>query len=115
MIRIPRIVLRFPNTFDRYISREFFRYFALVLSALAVVYVLGLLVDVIPSAIENRIKGKLVVNYVGNEMPQILFHMLPLATLMPRSLTLPFFPRPASSSPLWRAESACTASRSPSP
>ncbi len=82
VIRIPRIVLRFPNTFDRYVSREFFRYFALVLSALAVVYVLGLLVDVIPSAIENRIKGKLVVNYVGNEMPQILFHMLPLATLM---------------------------------
>ncbi len=82
VIRIPRIVLRFPNTFDRYVSREFFRYFALVLSALVVVYVLGLLVDVIPSAIENRIKGKLVVNYVGNEMPQILFHMLPLATLM---------------------------------
>ena len=82
VIRIPRIVLRFPNTFDRYVSREFFRYFALVLSALAVVYVLGLLVDVIPPAIENRIKVKLVFNYVGNEMPQVLFHMLPLATLM---------------------------------
>jgi LPS export ABC transporter permease LptF/LPS export ABC transporter permease LptG len=82
VIRIPRIVVRFPNTLDRYISREFLRYFALVLSALVVVYVLGLLVDVIPAAIENKIKGKLVVDYVGNEMPQVFFHMLPMATLM---------------------------------
>ena len=81
-IRIPRMVVRFPNTLDRYISREFFRYFLLVLGALVVVYVLGLLVDVIPAAIENRVKGKLVVDYVGNELPQVLFHMLPLATLM---------------------------------
>ena len=91
VLRIPRIVLRFPNTLDRYISREFFRYFGLVLAALIVVFVLGLLVDVIPSAIENQVKSKLVIDYVGNEMPQILFHMLPLATLMATLINFALF------------------------
>ncbi|HEX9724693.1 MAG TPA: LPS export ABC transporter permease LptF [Vicinamibacteria bacterium] len=82
VIRIPRMVIRFPNTLDRYVSREFFRYFLLVLSALVVVYILGLLVDVIPSAVENRTRGDLVLSYIGNELPQVFLHMLPLATLM---------------------------------
>ena len=82
VIRIPRMVIRFPNTLDRYVSREFVHYFLLVLLALVVVYILGLLVDVIPSAVENRVGGGLVLNYVMNELPQVFFHMLPLATLM---------------------------------
>jgi LPS export ABC transporter permease LptF/LPS export ABC transporter permease LptG len=82
VIRIPRLIVRFPNTLDRYVSREFSRYFVLILAAVVVVYVLGILVDVIPSAIEHRVKGVLVVRYVASALPQILFHMLPLATLM---------------------------------
>lgn len=81
LLRIPRMSLRFPNTLDRYISREFTRFFALILMALVTVYVLGLLIDVIADAFENRIQGKVVLAYLAFEQPQILFHMLPLSTL----------------------------------
>lgn len=82
VIRIPRIILRFPNTLDRYVAREFFRYFFLILAALAVVYVLGLLIGILEPVFEHNVKGKLVFQYVGFSLPQILFHMLPLSTLM---------------------------------
>jgi LPS export ABC transporter permease LptG/LPS export ABC transporter permease LptF len=82
ILRVPRFSLRFPNTMDRYVAREFTRYFMLILAALVVVYVLGLLIDVIADAFQNRIKGKLVFQYLAFEQPQILFFMLPLATLM---------------------------------
>lgn len=82
VVRFPRIVLRFPNTLDRYITYEFLRYFLLVLSALVTVYVLGIVLEIIEPVFENRIKGKLVFQYVGSSLPQIFFHMLPLATLM---------------------------------
>lgn len=81
VLRIPRVSLRFPNTLDRYVSREFTRYFVLILMALVTVYVLGLLIDVIADAFENRIQGKVVFAYLAFEQPQILFHMLPLSTL----------------------------------
>jgi len=82
ILRVPRFSLRFPNTMDRYIAREFTRYFLLILAALVVVYVLGLLIDVIADAFQNRIKGKVIFQYLAFEQPQILFFMLPLATLM---------------------------------
>ncbi len=82
VFRVPRFGLRFPNTLDRYVAREFFRYFVLILSALVVVYLLGLLIDVISDAFQYRVKGILVVQYLAAEQPQILFHMLPLSTLM---------------------------------
>ena len=82
IIRIPRVGLRFPNTLDRYIAREFTRYFALILTALMTVYVVGLLIDVIADAFEYNVKGKLVFQYLAAEQPQILFHMLPLSSLM---------------------------------
>ncbi len=82
ILRVPRFSLRFPNTMDRYVAREFTRYFLLILAALVVVYILGLLIDVIADAFQNRIKGKLVFQYLLFEQPQILFFMLPLATLM---------------------------------
>jgi LPS export ABC transporter permease LptG/LPS export ABC transporter permease LptF len=82
VIRIPRIGLRFPNTLDRYVAREFLRYFALILAALVTVYVIGLLIDVIADAFENRVQGKLVLQYLAAEQPQILFYMLPLSSLM---------------------------------
>ncbi len=82
VLRIPRFSLRFPNTMDRYVAREFTRYFVLILAALVVVYVLGLLIDVIADTFQNRIKGKVVLQYLAFEQPQILFYMLPLATLM---------------------------------
>jgi LPS export ABC transporter permease LptG len=82
VLRVPRFSLRFPNTMDRYVAREFTRYFALILAALVVVYVLGLLIDVVADAFQNRIAWKVVFEYLGFEQPQILFYMLPLATLM---------------------------------
>ena len=82
IVRFQRIVLRFPNTLDRYITYEFLRYFLLILSALVTVYVLGIVLEIMQPVFENRIKGKLVFQYVGSALPQILFHMLPLATLM---------------------------------
>jgi len=82
VLRVPRFSLRFPNTMDRYVAREFTRYFFLILAALVVVYVLGLLIDVIADSFQNRIKGKVVFQYLVFEQPQILFFMLPLATLM---------------------------------
>jgi LPS export ABC transporter permease LptF/LPS export ABC transporter permease LptG len=82
VFRVPRFTIRFPNTLDRYVAREFFRFFVLILSALVVVYVLGLLIDVISDAFQYRVKGILVLQYLAAEQPQILFHMLPLSTLM---------------------------------
>jgi LPS export ABC transporter permease LptG/LPS export ABC transporter permease LptF len=82
IVRVPRFSLRFPNTMDRYVAGEFVRYFVLILAALTTVYVLGLLIDVIADAFQNRIKGKVVFQYLAFEQPQILFYMLPLATLM---------------------------------
>jgi LPS export ABC transporter permease LptG/LPS export ABC transporter permease LptF len=91
VLRIPRFSLRFPNTMDRYVAREFTRYFVLILAALVTVYVLGLLIDVIADAFQNRIKGKLVFQYLAFEQPQILFYMLPLATLMATLVTFAIF------------------------
>jgi LPS export ABC transporter permease LptG/LPS export ABC transporter permease LptF len=82
VLRVPRFSLRFPNTMDRYVAREFVRYFILILAALVVVYVLGLLIDVIADTFQNRIKGKVLFQYLAFAQPQILFFMLPLATLM---------------------------------
>jgi LPS export ABC transporter permease LptG/LPS export ABC transporter permease LptF len=82
VVRIPRFSIRFPNTLDRYVAREFAKYFFLILAALIVVYVLGLLIEVIPDAFQNRIKGKVVLQFLLFEQPQILFFMLPLASLM---------------------------------
>ena len=82
LLRIPRMSLRFPNTLDRYITREFTRFFLLILAALVSVYMLGLLIDVIADAFEHDIQGKVVLEYLAFAQPQILFHMLPLATLM---------------------------------
>ena len=82
LLRIPRTSLRFPNTLDRYISREFTRFFLLILAALVSVYLLGLLIDVIADAFKNNIQGKIVLEYLTFAQPQIFFHMLPLATLM---------------------------------
>ncbi len=82
VVRIPRIVIRFPNTLDRYITREFLRYFALILAALVTVFVLGILLEILEPVFENRAKGKLVFQYVGSNLPQIFFHMLPLSMLM---------------------------------
>jgi len=82
VLRIPRVDLRFPNTFDRYVSREFTRFFFLILAALVSVYMLGLLIDVIADAFEHNIQGKVVLSYLMFAQPQIFFHMLPLSTLM---------------------------------
>jgi LPS export ABC transporter permease LptG/LPS export ABC transporter permease LptF len=82
VVRIPRFSIRFPNTLDRYVAREFTRYFLLILAALIIVYVLGLLIEVIADAFQYRVKGKLVLQYLAFEQPRILFYMLPLATLM---------------------------------
>ena len=82
LLRIPRMSLRFPNTLDRYISREFTRFFLLILAALVSVYMLGLLIDVIADAFKNNIQGKIVLEYLTFAQPQIFFHMLPLSTLM---------------------------------
>ena len=82
VLKIPRLSLRFPNTIDRYVSREFTRYFLLILAALINVYVLGLLIDVIADAFEYEVNGSLVLQYLFFAMPQIFFHMLPLTTLM---------------------------------
>lgn len=82
LLRVPRVAIRFPNTLDRYVGREFTRFFVLILLALVNVYVLGLLIDVIADAFENNIQGKVVFQYLAFAQPQIFFHMLPLSTLM---------------------------------
>ena len=81
IIRLPRVSWSFPNTLDRYIGREFTKFFFLILSALMTVYILGLLIEVIPDAFQHNIPGRTVFQYVFFEQPQILFHMLPLSTL----------------------------------
>jgi LPS export ABC transporter permease LptG len=91
VVRIPRLSLPFPNIMDRYIAREFTRYFSLILASLVVVYVLGLLIDVIADAFQYRVKGILVLQYLLSEQPQILFYMLPLATLMATLVTFAIF------------------------
>ena len=82
VVRVPRMSLRFPNTLDRYVGREFARFFLLILVALVNVYILGLLIDVIADAFEHNVQGKVVLQYIAFAQPQILFHMLPLSTLM---------------------------------
>ncbi len=82
VVRVPRMSLRFPNTLDRYVGREFARFFLLILVALVNVYILGLLIDVIADAFEHNVQGKVVLQYLAFAQPQILFHMLPLSTLM---------------------------------
>jgi LPS export ABC transporter permease LptG/LPS export ABC transporter permease LptF len=93
VIRIPRprLRLRFPNTLDRYVAREYLLFFFLVLAALVVVYVLGILVDVLEEAFQHNVKGKLVFSYLGASLPQIFYHMLPLATLMGTLVTFAIF------------------------
>lgn len=93
VIRIPRprLALRFPNTLDRYVATEYLRYFCLVLAALVVVYVLGILVDVLEEAFQHNVKGKLVLGYLAASLPQIFYHMLPLATLMATLVTFAIF------------------------
>ena len=69
---------------DRYVGREFTRYFFLILAALVSVYVLGLLIDVIARRVREqhpRHPGRSS-SICCFAQPQIFFHMLPLATLM---------------------------------
>ncbi len=58
VVRIPRIVIRFPNTLDRYITREFLRYFALILAALVTVFVLGILLEILDTRVREPRQGE---------------------------------------------------------
>jgi len=82
VVRVPRLILRFPSLLDRYIARSWVGNVALVMLAFAAVYFLADFMDLIDDFQQNRVPGRVVLRYYAFHVFQILFTVAPVAVLV---------------------------------
>jgi LPS export ABC transporter permease LptG/LPS export ABC transporter permease LptF len=82
VVRVPRLILRFPSLLDRYIARSWVGNVALVMLAFAAVYFLADFMDLIDDFQQNRVPGRVVLRYYAFYVFQILFTVAPVAVLV---------------------------------
>ena len=82
VVRLPRMVLRFPSLLDRYIARTWVGFFGLVLLAFTAIFVLAEFMDLFDDIQQNRVKGRVVVHYFVYHLFQIVHLVSPVAVLV---------------------------------
>ncbi|HSB61393.1 MAG TPA: LptF/LptG family permease, partial [Vicinamibacteria bacterium] len=88
VVRLPRMVLRFPSLLDRYVARTWAGFFGLVLLAFAAIFVLAEFMDLFDDIQQNRVKGRVVVHYFAYHLFQIVHLVSPVAVLVAVLVTL---------------------------
>ncbi|HVN81886.1 MAG TPA: LPS export ABC transporter permease LptF [Terriglobia bacterium] len=71
-----------PLILDKYVAKGFFLYFALVLGAFVVIFVVFTFFELLNDIVENRIPAIIVINYFRYLLPQIIYYMIPLSVLV---------------------------------
>ncbi len=86
--RIIRASLRFPNILDRYLSRKYLALFGLVFSGLVAFSVLAMFFERLDDVFRHDKPIGLLVSYLWFRLPDLVFFILPVATLTSTLLTL---------------------------
>ena len=82
VLRVPRIEFPVPGILDRYIARNYFGNFALVLTAFWMLFVLVSFMDLFDDIQHNRVKGAVVFHYYAFSSTEILHLLTPVAVLV---------------------------------
>lgn len=88
VLRLPRMVLRFPSLLDRYIARTWLAFFLLVILAFTSIFFLAEFMDLFDDIQHNRVKGRVVVHYYAYHVFQIVHLVSPVAVLVAVLVTL---------------------------
>lgn len=82
VLRLPRFKLRFPNIFDRYIVRSFFKILTLVCLSVLTVTLVADFTERVDDILKNEIANDVVFDYYKYLSLQILFEMAPTIVLV---------------------------------
>ena len=82
VLRLPRFRLRFPNIFDRYIVRLFFKILALACLSVLTVTLVADFTERVDDILKNEIANDVVLDYYKYLSLQILFEMAPTIVLV---------------------------------
>jgi LPS export ABC transporter permease LptG len=82
VLRVPRIGFPVPGILDRYIARNYFGNFVLVLTAFWALFVLVSFMDLFDDVQHNRVKGAVVFHYYTFASSEILHLLAPVAVLV---------------------------------
>ncbi len=83
-VRIRKQVMRaaLPLILDKYVIREFFKYFFLVLAAFSIIFIVFTFFELLNDIVEHKVAPSVVYNYFRFLLPQILYYMIPLSVLV---------------------------------
>ncbi len=82
VIRVPRLRLRFPNLFDRYVMKLFARVFLLVVAAVTAVYLIGDFTGLVGDVMKNDIGWGTVFQYYQYKSLLIFYQTAPVVVLL---------------------------------
>jgi LPS export ABC transporter permease LptF/LPS export ABC transporter permease LptG len=82
VVRLPRFQLRFPNIFDRYIVRLFFKILTLVCLSVLTVTIVADFTERVDDILKNQVANDVVFDYYKYLSLQILFEMAPTIVLV---------------------------------
>ncbi len=82
VLRVPRILVRFPNLMDRYIGRLFVSVFSLVLLSGLTLFSISDLTEKIDEILDNKIPLTTVLDFYKYASVQIAFDVAPIAILV---------------------------------
>lgn len=82
VVRIPRMILRFPTLLDRYLGRTYLGLFVLVVAAFSSIYALAEFMDLFDDVQQNKVKGRVVFHFYAYHAPWIVHFLAPLAVLV---------------------------------
>jgi LPS export ABC transporter permease LptF/LPS export ABC transporter permease LptG len=82
VVRIPRVVVRFPTLLDRYIARAYLGHFLLVLAGFVAIFTLAEFLDLFNDIQENKVRGAVVVHFYAFHLLAIVNLVAPVAILV---------------------------------
>jgi len=88
VVRLPRVVLRFPSLLDRYIARSWVGFFGLILLGFTSIFFLAEFMDLFDDIQQNNVKGRVVVHYYAYRVFEMVHLVSPVAILVAVLVTL---------------------------
>jgi LPS export ABC transporter permease LptF/LPS export ABC transporter permease LptG len=86
VLRVPRDLVRLPGSIpsilDRYVSRQYLGFAALIVTGFWAIFFLFHFMDIFDDIQTNRVKGKVVLHYYAYYAPEILHLVTPVAVLV---------------------------------
>ena len=88
VLRLPRVVLRFPSLLDRYIATSWVGFFGLIMLGFVSIFLVVEFADLFDDIQQNRVKGAVVIHYYAYHIFQIVHLVSPVAILVAVLVTL---------------------------